>query len=72
MLSGVDKTRSTEYEKIKKVFVKKINRIKNIYIYFLITTNNIKTKNKERKKKTLVSSPSMRKQYFVAINLLVE
>ena len=34
--------------------------------------NNIKTKNKEtkkeRKKKKLVSSPSMRKQYFVAMN----
>ena len=27
-------------------------------------------KNKEIKKKKLVSSPSMRKQYFVAINLL--
>ena len=29
-------------------------------------------KNKERKKKKLVSSPSMRKQYFVAMNFLGE
>ena len=31
-----------------------------------------KETNKERKKKKLVSSPSMRKQYFVAMNFLGE
>ena len=31
-----------------------------------------KETNKERKKKKMVSSPSMRKQYFVAMNFLSE
>ena len=32
----------------------------------------MKERKKERKKKKLVSSPSMRKQYFVAMNFLGE
>ena len=35
----------------------------------MITYNNKKPRKRERKKKKLLSSPGMRKQYFVANNL---
>ena len=45
-------------------------KIKN-KIIFVKLNNNVKQQKKNKKKK-LLSSPSMRKQYFVAINLLGE